>query len=268
IFIALGIFGIFSVLPLVLTVSNAFKPLHELFLFPPRFIVRNPTLDNFSMLFSLLSNSWVPFSRYFFNTVFITVAGTLGHILVCSLAAYPLAKHPRMPGNKVIFQMIILSMMFHTIVTDVVNYITMSSIGFIDTYLAIIVPAFGGSFGMFLMRQFMTQIPDSLLEAAKIDGAGEYRIFWQIVMPNVKSAWLTLAIFSVQGLWNGQHTTYIYREELKTMPYAMSQIVAGGIIRAGAHAAVNVVMMVVPITFFIVSQSKIIETMATSGMKE
>jgi ABC-type glycerol-3-phosphate transport system permease component len=268
IFVVLGAFGIFSVLPLVLTVSNAFKPLHELFLFPPRLFVRNPTLDNFAMLFSLLSNSWVPFSRYIFNTVFITVAGTIGHILVCSLAAYPLAKRQSMPGAKVLFQLIILSMMFHPIVTDVVNYITMSAIGFVDTYLAIIVPAFGSTFGMFLMRQFMTQIPDSIIEAARIDGAGEYRTWWQIIMPNVKSAWLTLAIFQVQGLWNGAHTTYIYREELKTMPYAMSQIVAGGVIRAGAGAATHVIMMIIPITFFIVSQSKIIETMATSGMKE
>jgi ABC-type glycerol-3-phosphate transport system permease component len=118
------------------------------------------------------------------------------------------------------------------------------------------------------MRQFMTQIPDSIIEAARIDGAGEYRTFWQIIMPNVKSAWLTLAIFQVQALWNTPATTYIYREELKTMPYAMSQIVAGGVIRMGAAAATNVIMMIVPITFFIVSQSKIIETMATSGMKE
>ena len=122
--------------------------------------------------------------------------------------------------------------------------------------------------GLFLMKQFMEGIPDSLIEAAKIDGAKEWGIFTKIVMPNVKPAWLTLIIFSVQNLWNKTQSTYIYSEELKTLPYALGQVTSGGIARAGAGAAVGLFMMIVPIGIFIFSESNILETMASSGIKE
>jgi ABC-type glycerol-3-phosphate transport system permease component len=158
--------------------------------------------------------------------------------------------------------------MFHATVGDVANYITMSFLGWTNTYLAVIIPALAGSLGLFIMRQFMVTIPDSFLESARIEGANEYKIFFYLIMPNVKPGWITLSIFSIQALWNSTHSTFIYSEELKTLPYALSQIVTGGIIRAGAGAAVGVIMMIVPVTFFIISQNKVIETMATSGMKE
>ena len=268
IFTVLGLFGLFSILPMVLAISTSLKPLNELFLFPPQFFARNPTLKNFADLFNLLSNSWVPFSRYLFNTVFITVMGTVGSILIGSLAAYPLAKHTKMPGRALIFTIITLSLMYNPVVADVANYITMTALGWLDSYLALIIPAFGTTLGVFLMRQFMTQIPDSLIEAAKIDGASEYRIFWSIIMPNVKSGWLTMAVFSFNGLWNASGSIFIYREELKTLPYALSQITAGGLVKVGPAAAVAIIMMVVPIVFFILTQSRILETMASSGMKE
>jgi len=265
--VVLAIVGVFFALPLVYAINNAFKPLDEIFLFPPRFFVRNPTLDNFQDLFILLSQSWVPFSRYMFNTVFITAVGTTGHVIVASMAAYALAKH-KFPGQNFLFTIIVMSLMFSYHVTAIPNYLTMATLGWIDTYLALIVPAIGGSLGLFLMRQFMEQIPDSLLESARMDGAKEFRVFWQIAMPTVKPAWLTLIIFCFQSLWNMQGGWYIYSEELKTLPYALQQILAGGIARAGAGAAVALVMMIVPITMFIVTQSSIIETMATSGLKE
>ena len=119
------------------------------------------------------------------------------------------------------------------------------------------------------MKQFMEQvIPDSLLEAARIDGASQWKIFWRIVMPNVKSGWLTLMLLSVQTLWNSGQSPYILSEEKKTLAYALNQIVSGGVARAGVGAAVMVIMMLVPITVFIISQSNIIEAMASSGMKE
>ncbi len=267
IFLFLGLFGIYSGLPLFLTICQAFKPLNEFFLFPPRYIPRNPTIENFRMLFSLMSTTWVPFSRYIFNTVFITITGTLGHVLVASMAAYPLAKH-KFPGGKFLFAMVVTSLMFHSTVTDVVNYITMSTLRWVDTYLAVIVPAFSSVMGVFLMRQFMTQIPNSVLESARIDGASEYRTFWSIIMPQVKPAWLTLAILEFQNLWRLSGSNYIYREELKTLPYAMGQIVAGGLIRAGAGAASAVILMSVPIIFFILAQTQILQTMASSGIKE
>ncbi|HEY8363026.1 MAG TPA: carbohydrate ABC transporter permease [Tissierellaceae bacterium] len=265
--IILIIFGAFMVLPLVYAVSNAFKPMDELFIFPPRFFVRNPTLKNFKDLFVLMSQSWVPFSRYIFNTVFITVVGTVGHVLIASLAAFALAKH-RFPGQRIFFKMVVLSLMFSGHVTAIPNYLTMSKLGWIDTYWSIIIPAFASSLGLFLMKQFMEQIPNSILESARIDGASEFRIFWNIVMPAVKPAWLTLVILSVQSLWNTQGGNFIYSEELKTLPYALQQILAAGIARAGVGAAVGVIMMIVPITTFIITQSNVIETMTTSGIKE
>ncbi|MBQ9862341.1 MAG: carbohydrate ABC transporter permease [Lachnospiraceae bacterium] len=259
--------GSFMALPLVLAISNSLKHLEELFIFPPRFFVRNPTLDNFHDVFVLMSQSWVPFSRYIFNTVFITIVGTLGHLFVASLCAYALAKH-KFPGRNVIFWIIVTALMFSTQVTAIPNYLIMTKIGWLDKYLSLIVPAIAKPLGLFLMKQFMEQIPDSLLEAARIDGAKEVTVFWKIAMPQVKPAWLTLIIFCFQDLWNLQGSNYIFSEELKTLPYALSQISAAGISRAGATSAVAVIMMAVPIIIFVISQSNIIETMASSGIKE
>lgn len=266
-FALLTLFGAFMILPLVYAINNAFKPLDEIFIFPPTLFVRNPTLNNFVDLFNLLGNSWVPFSRYIFNTVFITGAGIIGHVIFASAAAYPLAKH-HFPGKKVLFTIVVLSLMFTPAVTAMPNYMIMSWLGLIDTYWAVIIPAFAYSLGLYLMKQFMEQIPDVLLEAAKIDGASEYRIFWTIVMPNVKPAWLTLIILLFQILWGSDGNGFIYSEQLKSLHFAAGQVVAGGIARSGAAAAVALILMSVPITLFVFSQSRIIETMATSGMKD
>lgn len=260
-------FAVYSALPILLIFLQSVKPLNELFIYPPRFFVMNPTFDNFRQLSSLMSSTWVPFSRYIFNSAFVSVVGTIGHIIVASMCAYPLAKM-NLKGGKLIFTLIVTSLMFAPTVSDIVNYQTISNLKLLDNYLAIILPALGSSLGLYIMRQFMTQIPDSLIESAQIDGAGTVKIFWKIIMPNVKPAWLTLAIFSFQTLWNSTNTTYIYREELKSLPYALNQIVGGGIIRAGAGAAVSVIILIVPLLLFIFTQSRIIETMATSGMKE
>ncbi len=263
----LVLMGAFMALPLVLAVCNSLKPLEELFVFPPRFFVRNPTFDNFHDIFVLMRQSWVPFSRYIFNTVLITVVGTAGHLIIASLCAYPLAKH-KFPGRNFCFWLIVTALMFSTHVTAIPNYLIMSKLGGLDHYAALILPAIAKPMGLFLMKQFMEQIPDSLIEAAKIDGAGELKIFRSIVMPSVKPAWLTLIIFCFQDLWNLQGSNYIYSENLKTLPYALSQISAAGISRAGATAAVAVIMMIVPITIFMLCQSNIIETMVSSGIKE
>ena len=266
-FLLLAVVGTFMALPMVLTISNAFKPLDELLLFPPRFFFRNPTLDNFADLFVLMQQSWVPFSRYVFNTIFITGVGTVGHILLASAAAYPLAKNI-FPGKNVLFSLIVLSLMFSPVVTAIPNFMVISWLGINNTYWAIILPAFSSVLGLFLMKQFMEQIPDSIIESARIDGASEYYIGWRIVMPNVKPAWLTLAILMFQMLWGHTGGIFIRSEELKPLSFAMNQIALGGIARAGVGAAVMLVMMTVPIVFFIYSQSRVIETMTTSGMKD
>lgn len=260
--------GCFMALPLVYAISSAFKPLDELFLYPPTFFVRKPTLENFRNLSTLMSNSWVPFSRYLFNTLFLTAAGTLGHVALASIAAYVLAKH-HFPGQKLIFSLVVTSLMFASQVTAIPNYIVMSYLGWIDDYKALIIPAWGSTLGLFLMKQFMEQmVPDAVLEAARIDGAGELRTIFQIVMPIVKPAWLTLIIFSIQALWSNAGSTFIYSEELKPLSYALSQIMQGGIARTGAAAAVAVIMMSVPILTFMITQSNILETMGSSGIKD
>jgi len=257
-------------LPLIFVINNAFKPINEILMFPPKFFVRNPTLGNFVELYHLLSGTWVPMTRYLFNTMFIAFVGTAGHVVIASLAAYPLAKR-KFPGRNALFAIVMLSLMFSATVTQVTNYMTMSWLGLIDTLWAVIIPAIGSSLGLYLMKQFMEGVPDALLEAAQIDGCSEFRIFWNIVMPSVKPAWITLIIFSFQSLWGAGGAAgamYIYSEQLKTIDYALGQILAGGIVRMGPSMASTLIMISVPIVIFIVSQSKIIQTMATSGMKD
>ncbi len=266
--VMLILLGAFMFLPMVYVIMQSLKPLDELWMFPPRFYVKSPTLKNFTDLFKLMSTSWVPFSRYIFNTVFISVAGTAGNLMFSSLAAYALAKI-KFPGRKWIFEVIVLSLMFHTTVTAIANYLTMSMLHWVDTYLAIVVPAWCTSLGLYLMKQFMeSSVSDAVLESARLDGASEFYTFLKIAMPMVKPAWLTLIIYSFQGLWNSGNSIYIYSEQLKTFNYAINQIVAGGIARAGAAAASQVIMMAVPISVFVISQSNIIETMGSSGMKD
>lgn len=262
------IFGAFMFLPMVYAVSQSLKPLDELWMFPPRFLVQNPSLKNFQELFRLMSESWVPFSRYIFNTAFVSVAGTGGHLFFASLAAYAMTKI-NFPGRKGMFQLVYYSLMFNATVTSLSNFIIMSAFHMIDTYWSLIIPAFGQTLGFYLMRQFMeTTVPDSVLESARLDGAKELTIYWRIVMPMVKPAWLTLIVYCFQGLWNSGTSVYIYSEELKTFNYAIQQILAGGIVRSGAAAAATVIMMLVPVTVFVITQSNIIETMASSGMKD
>ena len=264
----LVLLGAFMFLPMVYAIMQALKPLDELWIFPPRFYVVNPTLKNFGDLFRLMSTSWVPFSRYIFNTVMIAVVGTTGNLILSSLAAYSLAKI-KFPGREFFFQTIVLSLMFNSTVTGICNFIVMTALGWVDTYLAIIIPTFASTLGLYLMKQFMeSSVSDAVLESSRLDGASEFRTFLTIAMPMVKPAWLTLIVYSFQGLWNSGTSIYIYSEELKTFNYAISQILAGGIVRAGAGAASTVIMMIVPITVFVITQSNIIETMGSSGMKD
>ncbi len=267
VWLLLIIVAVIMALPLILAISNSLKPLNELFRFPPTIFPIHPTLSNYSDLMVTLGQSWVPFTRYLTNTVWITLLGTAGHLLIASMAAFVLAKYD-FPGGRTFFSIVVVALMFNGYVTAIPNFITMSKLGLIDTIWSVVLPAFASPMGLFLMKQFMEGLPFSLIESAKLDGAREFRIFWTIVMPNVKPAWLTLIIFSVQGLWNNRASAVIYSESKKTLPYALQQIQAGGIARTGQAAAVIVVIMIVPIITFILSQSQILETMASSGLKD
>lgn len=268
VFLFLLIIAAFMVLPMIFVFSNAFKPLSELFIFPPKLFPRNPTFSNFTNLSALLGDSWLPFPRYILNSVIITIIGTTGNIIFASMAAYILSKK-NFPGKTVLFQIVVLSLLFSGTVTAIPNYIIMTKLHMINTYWAIILPMLPSSMGLFLMKQFMDQmVPDTLLEAAALDGAGENRIFLEIVMPMVKPAWLTQLIFSFQGIWGTTGGIFIFDEELKTLPTALSNIVSGGIARTGVSAAISLIMILPPITVFLFSQSNVMQTMASSGIKE
>ena len=265
----LTVFAMLMALPLVYTVSSAFKPLDELFVFPPSLWVSNPTLNNFAGISSILRESWVPMGRYILNSTVITVCGVCGQVLFASMAAYMLAKE-QFPGRQLLNKVVVLSLMFNGTVTAIPGYIVMANLGIVNTHLALILPACASSLGLFLMRQFMEQmVPTTVLEAARVDGAGEWRIFFRLVMPMCRPAWLTLIILSFQSLWGNTGGMYIYDEELKTLPYALQNIMTGGTIaRTGVSSAVALLLIIPPLVTFILSQSNILETMSTSGIKE
>ena len=267
-FIFLLIIALFMLLPLVFVVSSAFKPLSELFIFPPKLFPMNPTLDNFKDLSSLLGDSWLPFSRYVFNSLAVTVIGTFGNIIFSSMAAYVLSKHD-FPGKNILFQTVVLSLLFSTVVTGIPNYIIITKLHMINTVWALILPLLPSSLGLFLMKQFMDQmIPDTLLEAARLDGAGENRIFFSICLPLVKPAIMTLLIYSFQGIWNSTGGSYIFDEKLKTLPTALNNIITSGISRTGVSSAVSLLLILPPIAVFLFAQSNVFQTMATTGMKD
>jgi ABC-type glycerol-3-phosphate transport system permease component len=262
------IFGSFVGLPLVYAISNSLKPPNELWIFPPRFFVSNPTFNNFTNLFGVMNESIIPFSRYFANSAVIVVLSTIFYVLFTSMCAYPLAKY-KFPFSRTYFAIIVTSLMFSTTVMQIPNYMVFSKLGLINTFWTIILPATVRPLGLFLMKQFIEQnIPDSLLESAEIDGANEWIKYWKIVMPLVKPAWLTLMILSVQELWSAPSNPFIYSEELKTLTYAFAQIQQGGVARFGVSGAIQVIVLAVPLTIFILCQSRIIETMSVSGIKD
>ena len=265
--ICLFLLSLLMLFPVVFMVSNAFKPINELFIFPPRLFVIQPTADNFYDLSEILSDSLVPFMRYIYNTLVIVVLGSVGHIVLSSMAAFPLAKF-RFPGSKTMSNMVVLSLMFAPAVTAVPNYVIMSYLGLVDSYWSVILPALSMSLGLFLMKNFMEQVPSALIDAASIDGASYFGMLWRVVMPAVKPAWITLFIVSFQSLWGATGGNFIYTENYKPLPAMLSQLTGSGVARTGVVAAASLMMFVVPVVLFILSQSNVLETMATSGIKE
>ena len=267
IFILLALLGIFMIFPLYYSIIQSFKPISELFVFPPKLYVISPMTENFSNLFKVAGNLWVPFSRYVFNSVFITVVITIMHVFVCCCCAYVLSKC-RFPGYTVANQIIVTSLLFTSTATGIMQFVVMAKMGMINTYWALILPSVATPMGLYLMRQSMSTINDSIIDAAKVDGAGVFRTCWQVVIPNQKPAIATLIIFVFQGAWNVQGGALVYQENLKTLPTIMSQIAAAGIARQGIIYASAVVLMIPPLVIFLIAQSNVMETMANSGMKD
>lgn len=267
IFVLLLLVGVFMLFPIYFSIIQSIKPVEELFLFPPKLYVQRPTMQSFEDMLKVAGGMDVPFSRYVFNSVFVSVVVTVAQLLLSSSAAYVLAK-VKAPGIRAMNKIIEVALLFTSSVTYIVQYIVMAKMGLIDTYFALTLPYIATPMGLFLMRQFMGQIPESMIEAAKLDGASHLRICWQIVMPNVKPAWLTLMIFAFQGAWQITGYLFVYSEQLKPIPIVMQQIAASGLARAGVSYATVVVLMLPPMILFLILQSNVVETMAHSGLKD
>lgn len=261
-------FGAFSVLPLVYCIVTSFKPLDELLVFPPRFFVIRPTVANYAALPGLLSNLRIPLSRYVFNSLFVTITSTLLYVFLATLAAFALCKS-KIKGRKTFFLIVQFALLFNAYTLSIPRYLIYSWFGLIDTYLVMIIPHVASTMGVFLMKQYMEgAIPNALLEAARVDGAGAYRIFFQIAVPIVKPCLLTLILFGFREAWATTPQGTIFNESLKTLPTIMQQITAGGIARSGSAMAVTVIMMIPPILVYMISQSNIMESMSSAGIKE
>ncbi len=260
--------GAFSVLPLIYCVITSFKPLEELLVFPPRFFVIRPTVTNYSALPSLLNKLAVPMSRYIFNSIFIAVVSTFLHVVAASMAAFVFAKS-RIKCKNLLFMIVQFTLLYNAYTLEVPRYIIFGAMNIIDTYLVYILPAIPSAMGCFLMKQYMdSSIPIAIMEAARIDGAGMLTVFWNIAMPMVKPAWMTLTLFAFRDMWSIVPSGTIFSEELKTLPQVMSTITAGGIARSGSAMAATVLLMIPPIIVYAISQSNVMETMSSSGIKE
>lgn len=259
--------GLFMLFPIYFSFIQSIKPVDELFLFPPKLYAQRPTMQSYSEMLKAAGGYDVPFARYAFNSVFVSVSVTLLQLVFSSMAAYVLAK-VKAPGIKALNKTVEISLLFTSSITYIVQYIVMAKIGLINTPAALILPFTATPIGVFLMRQFISQVPDTMIEAAKIDGASHFRICWQVVMPNVKPAWLTLMIFAFQGSWQSNGYQFVYSEELKPLPVVLGQISSLGLNRAGVSYAAVVIMMLPPMILFLVLQSNVVETMAHSGLKD
>ncbi|MCR5707656.1 ABC-type glycerol-3-phosphate transport system, permease component [Ruminococcus sp. YRD2003] len=267
IFAFLTILGLFMLFPIYLILIMSVKPVEELFIFPPKLYAMRPTLDNFSDMFEVLNSNRVPFSRYVFNSVAVTVSVTVLQCIFASMAAFVLAKC-KFPGSKLINSIIVVALLYQSNVIYIMQYIVMAKLGLIDNPLALILPSIASPMGLFLMRQSISQVPDAMIEAAKVDGAGLFRICWQVVMPNQKPALMTIIIFAFQAAWRIEAGSVVFQEQYKTLPTVVNQAASAGLARAGVAAAAAVFMLIPPIVVFMLAQRQVIETMAHSGIKD
>ena len=261
------IFAVFSLFPVLFMIGNAFKPLRELHRYPPTILPQNPTWKNFSDLLQYANESLVPFTRYLFNTGVLVIACCIGQIVLSAAAAFPIAKF-NFKGKKLMDGLIVYALMFSGSVTAVPNYIIMNKLGLVDNLWAVILPALASTLGLYLLKNFMVMLPDALIEAASIDGASYFYMLLRVVMPVVKPAVATVFIFTFQGIWGNTGGSFLYTENIKPLSYMLSKISAAGIARQGMASAASLLMFIIPVVIFIIAQSNVMETMATSGMKD
>ena len=262
---------IIMLLPIIFIVMNAFKPVDELFAYPPRLYVKNPTFQNFIDLFSLTSQTNIPMSRYLFNSILYTVVTVVVTIYISACAGYVLSKK-KFRAKNALFKINQMALMFVPVAVQIPRYFVMVYTGLTDNMLANILPLLATPTSVFLVIQFMDQLPDALIEAAVIDGAGDITIMRKIVMPLIKSPLATVAILSFSSAWNATEasTYYINNDSLKnfafyvsTLSNATGNVVAG----AGVSAAATLIMFLPSLILFIVMQSRVMNSMAHSGIK-
>lgn len=267
----LALLSAFMLLPIVYMFNHAFKPFHELFLFPPRFLVREPTWRNFAELFAIAEDAFIPVTRYLFNTAVVTLSAGMLMVVTSALCAYPLAKQ-RFPGRQALFTTIVVSLLFVSEVLAIPRYLVLHQLGLMNSYWGHVLPLAAMPVGVFLLKQFMEQIPDDLLKAAKIDGAGEWRTFTRIVLPVVSPALFTVGILAFQMTWNNVETSslFMFEESMKTLAFYMSALtsnLANTVARQGAAAVGMLILFVPQLIVFLFFQHKVISTMAHSGIK-
>ncbi|MCX5775219.1 MAG: carbohydrate ABC transporter permease [Firmicutes bacterium] len=264
-------FSILMLLPILFVINHAFKPQSELFAYPPSFFVKNPTFDNFIELGRIISSSGVPFVRYLFNSVLVTTVGVFLAILFTALSAYGLSKL-KFKGKKFLFELNTIALMFVPIAVQIPRYIIVAKSGMIDTYAAHILPMITMPVAMFLVKQFVDQIPNDFIESAKIDGASEMEIFIHIIVPMVAPALATVGILAFQMIWNDTSTStlFINDESKRTMAFFLTTLTGAqgnSVAGQGMAAAASLIMFVPNLVLFIILQSKVMNTMAYSGLK-
>ncbi|HLT00460.1 MAG TPA: carbohydrate ABC transporter permease [Acholeplasma sp.] len=269
-FLILVPLAIFMALPIVYIVSTAFKPINELFAWPPQFFVVEPTLKNFTDLFNVTSTTGVPMTRYLFNSIVISVLVVITSIFVSSLAGYALSK-VQFKLKKPLLFLNNIAIIFVGSSVVIPRYLVIQSLGLVDNFLVHIIPGLAIPVGLFLIKQFIDQIPNELIEAAKIDGANEFQVYMNIILPLIKPAIATIAIVSFQGVWNNVETStlYIQDERYKTFAFYMSTLTttANTVAGQGMAAAAALIMFVPNLIIFIILQKNVMDTMAHSGMK-
>lgn len=270
-FAVLTAVAVFMLLPIVFIINNAFKPFNELFLFPPTFLVKQPTWTNFSTLFLVSSGGTIPFTRYLFNSVLISSITLVCVILASSLAGYVLSKH-RFPFKSLIFSLILVSLMFAPETVGIPRYLVISGLGLNNTYFGHVLPFLASTVGVFLMKQFIDQVPDALLEAGKLDGASEFGLFTRIVMPICFPAIATISILTFQAVWMDTEasTLYMQDETMKTLPYYVLTLTNGlqnSVAGQGMAAAAGLLIFLPNLIIFLLFQKKVMETMVHSGVK-
>ena len=264
---------VLMLLPIVFIFSHAFKPPDELFAYPPRFFVINPTFKNFTDLFSKMSNSGVPVSRYLFNSILITLTTIGASILVSSTAAYALSKK-RFKLKQTLFAINTVALMFVPIAVTIPRFLIIQKLNLMDTFLVHILPGLAMPVGLFLIKQFIDAIPNEVIEAAQIDGASDVAIYWQIILPMIRPAIATIAILTFQATWNNADisTLYINSESLKTFAFYLSTLTstvagANAVAGQGIAAAASLIMFLPNLIIFILLQSQVMSTMSHSGLK-